>query len=263
MASLDWSEAQYERTAEQLEAASLVAIDEARIVGAGARVLDLGCGTGNAALEAARRGADVVAIDPAARLVDVTRARAEREGLRVRAEVGDASRIPSDDAAFDAVVSVFAVIFAPDADRAADEMLRVTKPGGRIVITSWTPHGPISKAGALLREGMGILDPSSKTRVGPAWGDPKFCHSLFASRNAKVTVEERTLTFTAASPEAWFEEQETHHPIWSGIKRALGGAHPAEWARIRARSIDVMREGNEDPTGFRTTSTYLLVSVER
>src|SRR5687767_13016203 len=200
MASLDWSEGQYERTAETLEPASITAIEAAKIA-PGARVLDLGCGTGNAALAAARLGADVVAIDPSARLVEVTRARAELEGLvRLRTAVGDAGNIPADDASFDAVVSVFAVIFAPDAERAADEMLRVTKPGGRIVVTSWSPKGPISQAGAFLRDAMGILDPTMKTPASPAWGDATFVHALFERRGAKATVEEKTLSFSGSSP---------------------------------------------------------------
>jgi ubiquinone/menaquinone biosynthesis C-methylase UbiE len=263
MASFDWSEGDYERTAETLEPAAIDAMDAAKI-GPSARVLDLGCGTGNAALAAARLGADVLAIDPSARLVDVTRARAELEGLvRLRAVVGDASAIPADDGSFDAVVSIFAVIFAPDAARAADEMLRVTKPGGRIVVTTWTPVGAIAKASGTLRDAMAILDPSVKSRVSPAWGDPAFVHSLFEPRGAKVTVEEKTLSFTAASPEAWFEEQEGHHPVWRSIKRALAASHPGEWERVRERSVDALRAGNEDPSCFRTTSTYLRVTVTR
>lgn len=263
MAALDWSEGEYERTAETLEPASITAI-EAASIGPSARVLDLGCGTGNAALAAARLGADVLAVDPSARLVDVTRTRAEREGLvRLRAEVGDASLIPAEDASFDAVLSIFAVIFAPDAERAADEMLRVTKPGGRIVVTSWSPKGPISQAGAFLRDAMAVLDPSASSRVAPAWGDPSFVQRLFDSRGAKVIIEEKTLSFTASSPEAWLEEQETHHPIWRGLERALSTSHPDEWRRVRTRSLDALSAGNEDPTGFRTTSTYLLISVKR
>jgi ubiquinone/menaquinone biosynthesis C-methylase UbiE len=263
MASLDWSEGEYERTAELLEPASIAAIEAAKIKPSSC-VLDLGCGTGNAALQAARLGADVLAIDPSGRLVGVTRKRAESEGLvRVRAEVGDASQIPASDATFDAVVSVFAVIFAPDAERAADEMLRVTKPDGRVVVTSWSPKGPISQAGAFVREAMTILDPSTKTRPAPAWGEPAFVQSLFEARGAKVSIEEKTLSFTSTSAEAWFEEQETHHPIWRGIKRVLLASHPDEWERARTRSLEALRAGNEDPTSFRTTSTYLLVTVTR
>jgi ubiquinone/menaquinone biosynthesis C-methylase UbiE len=261
MASLSWSEGEYERTAEVLEPASIAAVSAAKIA-SGARVLDLGCGTGNAAIAAARLGADVLAIDPSERLVEVCRARAERDGLRVRAEVGDASALPSDDASFDVLLSIFAVIFAPDAERARDEMLRVTKPGGRLVITSWTPKGPIAEAGTFLRDAMAVLDPSVMSRVAPAWGDPSFVHHLFESRGATVTIEEKTLVFTAPSPEAWFDEQEMHHPIWRGIKRALA-TRPEEWERMRSRSIEALRNGNEDPSSFRTTSTYLLVSVTR
>ena len=264
MASLDWSEGSYERTAETLEPAAIVAIEAAKVAPS-ARVLDLGCGTGNAALAAARLGADVVAIDPSARLVDVTRARAELEGLvRLRAAVGDASNIPAEDASFDAVVSVFAVIFAPDAERAADEMLRVTKPGGHIVITTWTPKGPIAQAGSILRGGMAVLDPASKTRAAAyGWGDPSFIQTLFQSRGAEATIEEKTLSFSASSPEAWFEEQATHHPVWMGIKRALLASHPEEWESIRDRSVAALSAGNEDPTCFRPTSTYLHVTVTR
>lgn len=261
MASLSWNEGEYERTAELLEPASITAVAAAKIA-RGERVLDLGCGTGNAAIAAARLGADVLAIDPSDRLVAVCRARAEREGLRLRAEVADASSIPTGDATVDAVLSIFAVIFAPDAERAANEMLRVTTAGGRIVITSWSPKGPISQAGAFLRDAMAVLDPAVKTRVAPAWGDPSFVRALFESRGAKVTASEKTLVFTSSSPEAWFEEQETHHPIWGGIKRALA-AHPGEWERMRVRSLDVLRKGNEDPSCFRTTSTYLLLTVTR
>jgi hypothetical protein len=110
---------------------------------------------------------------------------------------------------------------------------------------------------------MAVLDPAMKTRVFAAWGDPSFVHTLFSSRGATVTVEERTLSFSGPSPEAWFEEQVTHHPIWMGIKNALLATHPDEWARVREGSVAALRDGNEDPTGFRTTSTYLVISVTR
>jgi ubiquinone/menaquinone biosynthesis C-methylase UbiE len=261
MANLDWSEGDYERTAETLNDASLAAVAAAHAA-SGSRVLDLGCGTGNAAIEAARRGADVLAIDPAARLVEVCRARAARLGVVVTAEVGDASAIPAPDASFDAIVSVFAVIFAPLPERAVEEMLRVSKPGARIVLTSWSPHGAISRVSASFRKAMAVLDPPAAKRAAPAWGDPAFVKALFERRGVEASIEERTLSFSATSPEAWFEEQEAHHPVWRGIKRALA-AHPAEWDRVRAESIAVLHEGNEDASCFRTTSTYLLISVLR
>lgn len=258
---MDWGDGEYERTAATLVAASTKAIDTAK-VGRGTRVLDLGAGTGNAALEAARRGAEVLAVEPAARLLEVCRERAAREGLSIATKVGDAGDIPADDASFDVLVSVFAVIFAPDAARAADEMLRVVRPGGRVLVTSWTPRGPISQAGKILRDAMNVLDPSQASRPGPAWGDPAFVRDLFEKRGARVSIEEATLVFEAASPEAWFDEQVQHHPGWRFFHEALKPL-PAEWERVRSRSLEALHAGNEDASRMRVTSYYLVIEAVR
>jgi len=259
---MDWGDGSYERTAATLERVSARAVDALQIA-RGIRVIDLGAGTGNAALEAARHGATVLAVEPSQRLVEVCRARAAGEDLPVEAKQGDASRIPAADGAFDALLSVFAVIFAPDAEAAADEMLRVVRPGGRLVVTTWSPKGPISQAGAVLRDAMALVDPSSKTRVAPAWGDPAWVRALFERRGARVSIEEETLSFEAESPEAWFTDQEEHHPIWRGIKAALSALPGDEWARVRERSVAALRAGNEDASRLRVTSHYLVVTVTR
>lgn len=259
LARMDWGIGQYERMAVTLDEASQRAI-EAAGVSADTRVLDLGCGTGNAAIAAAKRGARVVAVDPAERLVGVCRARAEREGVTVETKLGDAGNIPAQDGTFDVVVSVFAVIFAPDAERAAAEMARVVRRGGRIVITSWVPAGPIAEAGALLRAAMAALTPSA-TRAAPAWGDPTFIRKLL-SPYGEVGIEEAALTFEAASPEAWFAEQEAAHPIWRGVRESLV-ERPGAWERLRAESIAKLSAGNEDPAKFRATSRYLVIVVDR
>lgn len=258
---MDWGTGNYERTAKTLEGAAERAIDAADIA-AGTRVLDLGSGTGNASLAAARRGAVVTAVEPASRLLDVARVRAAAAGVPLVAKSGDASHIPADDASFDVVVAVFSVIFAPDAERAVSEMVRVVRPGGRIVVTTWKPEGPISQAGAILREAMTALDHTATSRPAPAWGDPEFVRALFASHGANAEVEQTTLAFEAASAEAWFEEQETHHPMWIGIRGALSGV-PGAWERVRERSLEALRQGNEAPGSFRVTSPYLVVTAVR
>ena len=149
---IDWGDGSYEHTAATLVAASERVADRAAIR-AGTRVLDLGSGTGNAALAAARRGGSVVAVEPAQRLLDVARDRAAAENLALTCLRGDASAIPASDGAFDVVLSVFAVIFAPDAEQAASEMVRVLRPGGRIVMTSWTNEGAVAEAGRIVRIG--------------------------------------------------------------------------------------------------------------
>ena len=219
---MDWGEGEYEIAARTLEPAATRAVEAARVK-AGMRVLDLGEGTGNAALEAARRGAEVVAVDPAARLLEVCRARAAEQGLSVTVERGGAERIPASDASFDALVSVFGVIFAPDAEIATAEMLRVVRPGGTIVVTSCVPTGPIAKAGSVLREAMARVAPAPAERPAPAWGDPAFVRDLFGSRGAAVSVEEDTLAFEAASPGGVVRRSGTGSP---GVAPRQAAARP-------------------------------------
>ena len=107
----------------------------------GERVLDVACGSGNAALAAARRYADVVGLDYVPALIARARLRAEAEGTQVEFQVGDAQALPFPDNTFDVVISVFGVIFAPDQERAMTELLRVTRPGGRIGLATWMPEG--------------------------------------------------------------------------------------------------------------------------
>jgi SAM-dependent methyltransferase len=256
---VDWGDGSYEYTAKALLAATEETLRVAGIT-PGTRVLDLGCGTGNAALGAARLGAEVTAIDPAERLVSVARARADAEQLRVSCLRGSAEAIPAADAAFDVVLSVFAVIFSPDAEQAAAEMIRVTRPGGRIVVTSWVPTGGIAEAGGILRAAMTPSPPPAPARPAPAWGDPAFARALFGSRGAQVEVEEAEIPFSATSPEAWFDDQETHHPVWRFVHRALVG-QPGAWNDLRARSLERLRAWNEAPGAFRVTSRYLVITA--
>src|SRR4051794_13197189 len=128
----DWGLGRYEDTAGRLEPAARAVVE--RIApAAGEAVVDVGCGTGNAALLAAERGARVTGIDPAPRLLEVARQAAAARGLDATFALGHAAALPLADGDADAVVSVFGVIFAPDPRAAAAEMARVTAPGGRIV----------------------------------------------------------------------------------------------------------------------------------
>src|SRR5690349_10371870 len=132
---MDWSVGNYERTAGQL----LPAAEELIEVAAPRErehVVDVGCGTGNAALLAAARGARVTGVDPAPRLLEVARERAQARRLDATFAVGHAAALPLGDGEADVVLSVFGVIFAPDPPAAAAELARVTAPGGRIVLSA-------------------------------------------------------------------------------------------------------------------------------
>jgi len=255
---MDWGDGTYERTAEQLVGATEAALERAA-PRPGKRVLDLGCGSGNAALAAAHRGAVVTAIDPSARLVAVAAGRARAEGLTLRTEVGAAEALPFDGGAFDLVLSVFAVIFSDAPERAAAEIVRVLAPGGRAVITAWHPTGAISAAGMLLRQALMELS-GGPPRPPPPWGDPAQVVALFAPHGARVTSSDSSLRFEAPSAEAWFAEQQAHHPVWRFAERALS-SHPGAWASLRERSIAALEAGNEAPGAFRVTSGYAIYEV--
>jgi ubiquinone/menaquinone biosynthesis C-methylase UbiE len=258
---LDWGDGSYEHTAETLVRAAERAVAAAQLTLVD-RVLDLGCGTGNAALEAARSGARVVAIDPAERLLEVARGRAAEARLPIEFARGDASAIPADDATFDAVLSVFAVIFAPDADRAASEMLRVLAPGGRLVLTSWLPRGGVAEASRILHGAMPQVEPSAPPRPAHRWGDEAFVRELFEPRGASVQIETDTLVFEAASAEAWFAEQTLHHPAWRFVRLALE-EQPGAWESVRERSVECLARHSEVADRLRLISEYLVVTVRK
>src|SRR3954462_10924744 len=126
---VDWGVGEYEQTAAELEPVAEHVVALARLE-AGERVLDVACGTGNAALLAARTGARATGVDGAPRLIEVARTRAAADGLAPAFVVGDVHQLPFGDGAFDVVLSVFGVVFADDPPRALGELVRVLRPGG-------------------------------------------------------------------------------------------------------------------------------------
>jgi ubiquinone/menaquinone biosynthesis C-methylase UbiE len=248
---LDWGDGDYARTAALLAPAAEVLVDAAGVV-AGDRVLDVACGTGNAALIAAARGAAVTGVDESARLLELAAERARAAGAEARFLTGRAEALPVEDAAFDVVLSSFGVIFAEEPARAAGEMVRAARPGGVIALTSWRPEGPIRVASELMRQAF--PEPSEPFA---RWGDPDWvAQILIAAGAGEVRVEDAAIAFRDASPEAWLAEQVEHHPAWRQARRALG---PEAWAPVHEGMIAALVESNEDPGAFLTTSRYLVV----
>ena len=253
---VNWGDGDYERIARTLTPAAEVVLDAAEIAPA-ERLLDVACGTGNAALAAARRGARAVGVDAAEALLEIARRDATASGVDARFVVGDIVDLPVAEAAFDAVVSVFGVIFATDAERAAAELLRATRPEGRVVLTSWVPAGPISAVGRALFSSLSLPGPAAI----PRWGEPRWARELLTGQGAtSVDVREHELAFTAPSPEAWLADQELHHPLWRWVRRQIT---EERWDRLRAESVARLAEANEDAGAFRTTSRYLVVTARR
>ncbi len=164
---------------------------EAVDVTAGSRVLDVAAGNGNASLAAARRGCAVTATDYVEALLEGAQRRAEAEGLPLTTRVADAENLPFDNGAFDTVLSTFGVMFVPNPDRAAEEMLRVTRSGGRIGLANWTPTGFIGRmfkiVGAHVPPPAGVPSPL-------AWGTEERLADLFGA-DTKVDVVRRHFVF--------------------------------------------------------------------
>ncbi len=158
----------------------------ATAVGAGERVLDVGCGTGNTSFAAARAGAHVTGVDLTPRMLQHARVRAADEGFRVEFVEGDAQALPLPDDAFDVALSTFGCMFAPDQGRTAAEMARVVRPGGRIAFTGWIPDGTPA---SFLRLISSYFPPPPAAAGDPlAWGDEAEVRDLFAAAAPGASV---------------------------------------------------------------------------
>ena len=166
------------------------------------RVLDVATGSGNAALAAARRGCDVTGIDYVPSLLEHARRRAAAEVLDATFMEGDAEALPFEDGAFDVVTSVFGAMFAPDQERTASELARVTRPGGRIGLVAHTPDGFI---GQLFRTNAQHVPPAPGLRSPILWGTETRLRDLFGDAIADLQVRKRHFVFRYRSPEAYLE----------------------------------------------------------
>lgn len=257
--AVDWGIGRYEETAKALEPIAELVVRRAG-VRTGERTLDLGCGTGNAAIELARARADVVAVEPSSRLAAVARERAAVEGLAVDIREGEAAAIPLADASVDLIVSVFAVIFAPDAAAALTEMKRVLAPGGRILITAWIPGIGVGKAYSTLGPAIAKATGAAPGPMPFQWHDEPTVAALAAPLGLAVAMEQESIAFTADSPEAYVELDATTHPMWiDGLAqlRAVGAGEDV----MRLPALEALRAINEDPSAFRATSRYVIATL--
>jgi len=251
---VDWGAGTYETTAEELEPVAHEVVGLARIA-AGDDVVDVACGTGNAALLAAARGARVIGVDGAPRLLEVARERARAEAVVLDLREGDLLALPVDDAAADVVLSVFGVIFAADATRALRELRRILRPGGRALFTAWIPEGPIDAVlgvlGRITRRATGAPPP---TRT--AWADPDVVAALAGEAGLVLHDTSRgELAIRAASPEAYVAASQ-EHPMAVAARPAVERAGVGD--ELRDAVTAVLRDGNEDPGGFLVHSPYVV-----
>ena len=172
-------------------------------LGAEARVLDVACGSGNTALSAARYGARVTGLDLVDKLIERARIRAEAEGFNIEFLTGTAEELPFPDGTFDYVLSTFGVMFAPNQERAASELLRVCKPGGTIGLSNWTPE---SFPGTMFGIGRKYGPPPPPGARPPIeWGTVPGLQRLFGGKVREMRLLDRSFRTDFANFDAWFD----------------------------------------------------------
>jgi SAM-dependent methyltransferase len=169
---------------------------------AGSSVLDVAAGNGNCSLAAARRWCDVTSTDYVTALLEEGRRRAEGDRLPIRFQEADAEALPFEDASFDAVLSSFGVMFTPDHQRAAREMIRVCRPGGRIGLANWTPRGFVGALFAVI--GRHVPPPAGVTPPS-RWGTEDHLEELFRASASDIHTTRRDFVFRYRSPQHWIE----------------------------------------------------------
>jgi ubiquinone/menaquinone biosynthesis C-methylase UbiE len=223
----------------------------------GQRVLDVAAGNGNATLAAARRFADVVSTDYVSSLLERGRERAAAERLPVAFQEADAEKLPFADASFDVVLSTFGVMFTPDQQQAANEMLRVCRPGGKIGLANWTPQGFIGQ----LFKVIGKYAPPPPGVASPAlWGTKPHLDTLFGDK-AVVEGESRHFAFRYKSPEHMLKVFRTYY---GPVLKAFAAIDPNSQQSLEADILVLTEKFNaaEDGTVV-VRSEYLEAVVTR
>jgi ubiquinone/menaquinone biosynthesis C-methylase UbiE len=239
---MGWESGDYPRVGNtlQLIAERLV---EAAGVRSGQSVLDVACGQGNAAIAAARRFADSTGVDYAANLLAQGRQRAAAEHLSVTFTEGDAERLPCPDGQFDATLSTVGVMFAPDQERAAAELVRVTRKGGKIALASWTPDGLIG----FLFKVIGKYGPPPPGVKSPMlWGTEGRLAELFGEAVQWTSLTKRTFDFCYYSPEHF---SEWFRLYYGPITRLAGTLDEQTRSQFAADLADVARQFNGQGNG--------------
>jgi SAM-dependent methyltransferase len=231
---------------------------EALDLRAGERVLDVAAGNGNATLAAARRWCDVVSTDYVPALLERGRTRASAEGLPVQFEQADAENLPYPDGNFDVVMSTFGVMFTPDQDKAAAELVRVCKSGGRIGLANWTPASFIGELFKLIGK---YIPPPDGVKSPALWGTEARLGELFGEQLSSIAIERKSFVFRYHSAVHWLEVFRT---FYGPMHKAFGALDTEKQAALATDLITLAEKFNRATDGTLVApSEYLEVIVMR
>ncbi|MYS90283.1 MULTISPECIES: class I SAM-dependent methyltransferase [Streptomyces] len=258
-----WAQGDYPSLAAEVIPGLGAVLVEACGVRSGQRVLDVGAGSGNAAIPAALAGAEVVASDLTPELFEAGRRVAGQQGVELSWQEADAEALPFGDAEFDTVLSCVGVMFAPHHQRAADELVRVCRPGGTIGLLSWTPQGFIGRMFATMKPYAPPPPPGAQPP--PLWGDEDHVRALLGDRVTDVRAERRTVRVDRfETPEAFRDYfKERYGPTISVYKSIAGDS--GRTAALDRDLVDLARDGDPGPGGVGGLREweYLLFTARR
>jgi SAM-dependent methyltransferase len=228
---------------------------EALDLRAGQRVLDVAAGNGNATLAAARRWCDVLSTDYVGELLERGKARASAEGLAVQFQHADAENLPFENGAFDAVVSTFGVMFTPNQEKAAAELVRVCRPGGKIGLANWTPAGFI---GQLFKVLGTYLPPAAGLKSPMLWGTEERLRELF--RGHVIEAERRNFVFRYHSPRHWLD---TFRTYYGPMNKAFAALDAGKQTALAEDLAGLAARLNQGDGSMAVKSEYLEVVIYR
>jgi len=221
------------------------------------KVIDVAAGNGNASLAAARRFADVTSTDYVPQLLEQGRERAEAERLPMAFQAADAEQLPFPDHSFDVALSSFGVMFAPNQERAASELLRVVRPGGRIGLASWTPEGFVGRLFELM---SGFVPPPAGLRSPMAWGTETRLVELFGPQARALQTERKPYVFRFRSAEHWIE---VFRAYYGPTHKAFAALDATGQKALERALLDFLRKWNRGDGGSLVVPAEYLEAVIR
>ena len=228
---------------------------EALDLRSGSKVLDVAAGNGNATLAAARRWCDVTSTDYVPALLERGRERAAAERLTITFREADAEALPFPDASFDVVVSTFGVMFTPNQDKAAAELARVCRPGGKIGLANWTPQGFI---GQLFKTLGKHLPPPAGVKSPALWGTTARLQEMFGGRASEIVAEPRMFVFRYRSPEHWLD---VFKSFYGPMLKAFAALDDNGKAALRRDLLGLVGEFNHADDGTVVVHSEYLEAV--
>jgi len=256
-----WASGDYAAVAAEVVGDLGPVLVEACSVGPGDRVLDVGAGTGNAAIPAALAGASVVASDLTPELLEIGRRRAEERGAELEWRQADAEALPFEDGEFDAVMSCIGVMFAPHHQESADEMLRVCRPGGTLGLLSWTPEGFVGQMFAAMKPYAPPPPPGAQPP--PLWGSEDHVRALFGDRVTEVSTVRRSVSVDHfGEPEAFRDYFKANYGPTIAIYRFIAD-DPEKVEALDRALADLARRYIRDEAGTVMDWEYLLLTARK